>query len=173
MKTSRLSLPLALVLAAALSASPALAQKGHGNDHRERSRQELRDPRRDRDDHDHDRRDDRRDRDRRDGRTLTRRDVPPGWCQGRGNPHNTWENCGNRGRNGTLTRNGNVSRNRNWGGYSGSYEEAHRAFHRDLDRWCSQEAQRRGGGLRGLLAVRSECSARAQEWHRSTGTVHR
>lgn len=61
----------------------------------------------------HDRRDDRRaDRrkvDRRRPITLEsilfgrdrlerRRDVPPGWCRGVGNPHNTWENCGGRGR---------------------------------------------------------------------------
>jgi Ni/Co efflux regulator RcnB len=180
MMKSKLSLPLAMVLAAALSASPALAQKKGHDQHRDRDRQEVREGRRDRDDDD--RWDDRRDRDRRDGR-LTRRNVPPGWCQGRGNPHNTPENCGYR-RNGTYNRNGTYDRNRTWdrsgtssrngsyGGYGGSYTEAHRAFHRDLDNWCRQEAERRGGGLRGLLAVRAQCDARHQEWHRSTGTRH-
>ena len=56
-----------------------------------------------------DRRDDRRKVDRRRTTTLEsilfgrdrverRRDVPPGWCRGVGNPHNTRENCGWRGR---------------------------------------------------------------------------
>lgn len=31
-------------------------------------------------------------------RIERRRDVPPGWCRGVGNPHNTRENCGYRGR---------------------------------------------------------------------------
>jgi len=103
---NKLAYPLALVVAAALSASPALAQKGgHGNGHgrgNDRHHTEVRGDR----DHDRDR-DDRYDRDDRDDRryrnetvyrngnnTRLERRVPQGWCIGRGNPHNTVANCG-------------------------------------------------------------------------------
>ncbi|HEX6750919.1 MAG TPA: hypothetical protein VF092_26765 [Longimicrobium sp.] len=112
-----LSFPLALVVAAALSTSPALAQKGrgHGNGggngrgHEAKEQQHIR---RNDDRDDRVRRSDRDDDDRWTDRVLRnrtdsyrrsdsyrnsgtlRRRVPPGWCIGRGNPHNTVENCG-------------------------------------------------------------------------------
>ncbi|HET7464954.1 MAG TPA: hypothetical protein VFJ82_27165 [Longimicrobium sp.] len=102
----KLAFPLALVVAAALSAQPALAQKGHGhgNGHGNgggKHQTEVRGDRsHDRDDDDDrwdDRQDSRRYRNsttsRSSNRTLQRR-VPPGWCIGRGNPHNTVANCG-------------------------------------------------------------------------------
>jgi hypothetical protein len=102
----KMTLPLALVVAAALSAQPALAQKGgHGNGHGNGKSGEVHGNRsRDRDDDDRDRASDRRrDDDRRDSRNYRsstssdrrlQRRVPAGWCTGRGNPHNTVANCG-------------------------------------------------------------------------------
>ena len=88
MKSMRLNLALAAALATALVASPVEAQKGKGNGndkHEGRGRVEARD------------RDGDRDARRRTSTRVERRDtrrVPPGWCQGRGNPHNTAANCG-------------------------------------------------------------------------------
>jgi hypothetical protein len=103
MMKNKLTLPLALVVAAAFSASPALAQHGNGHGNGNGRGHEAKEHARGRDDdHDDDRRD-RRDDDhrsdswRRSNGTLSRR-VPPGWCIGRGNPHNTVANCG-RGNN--------------------------------------------------------------------------
>src|SRR3954470_326772 len=101
MTKSKLTLPLALVVAAAFSASPALAQhgNGHGNGRGHEAKEHARGRDDDRDDDRRDGRDDRRDDDRRtdswrrSNGTLSRR-VPPGWCIGRGNPHNTVANCG-------------------------------------------------------------------------------
>ena len=89
MKSNRLSLSVFVALAAMLSVSPAVAQgRGHDKDHgRGRDDRERTEVRRE------DRRDDRRD----DSRFERRSNVPRGWCQGRGNPHNTARNCGYRG----------------------------------------------------------------------------
>ena len=114
-----LSFPLALMVAAALSAQPGLAQHGnghgrgngggHGRGHEAREQEHVRrsddrDGRRDRDDDGRwtdrvvrDRRTSdgyRRDDNYRYNSGTLRRRVPPGWCIGRGNPHNTVENCG-------------------------------------------------------------------------------
>jgi len=119
MKKSTLNLPVIAALAALLSASPALAQRGHGNGNgRGHDRQRVEEVRRDRErDRDRDLRWERR---RADDRVLSRRSgrrVPPGWCRGRGNPHRTAANCGYhtdriwRDRNGTWRdRYGNVLR---------------------------------------------------------------
>lgn len=92
--TRNLRFSLALALAAALSASPVVAQKGNGNGNGNGKKHEQvhRSERRDRDDDRYER------RDRDDRREVRRngRDVPPGWCKGKGNPHNTPENCGYR-----------------------------------------------------------------------------
>ncbi len=89
MKTSALTLPACLAITALVSASPAVAQgKGHGNGHgggkSDHSGHEVR------------RQDDRRSGPAR-SQARTTRSVPRGWCQGRGNPHNTARNCGYRG----------------------------------------------------------------------------
>jgi hypothetical protein len=185
----RMNVPLALALAAALSASPALAQngKGKGNQNRDRQRVEQRDDRRDRDDDDRWGRDDDDRRDRRQP-TFERRSerrVPPGWCIGRGNPHNTPENCGYRdgryrrydSRTGRwydiLTGGRTTTSTRNSVSGGGSYEERHRAFHRDLERRCDAAAARAPRDLSSQLRVRRQCAAEHEAWHRRTGTRHR
>jgi Ni/Co efflux regulator RcnB len=184
MKTTKFNLPLAIALAAALSASPALAQgKGNGNGNRERDRVEERD-RRDRDD---DRWDDRRD-DRRDQPRFERRSdrrVPPGWCQGRGNPHNTAANC--RWNNNRSVWERYDSRDRRWEDRTtyergsndrydsrngGSYEQAHRDFHYTHDRQCRERAAQRPTDLRWQVQVRQECRAIHEDFHRRWGTSH-
>lgn len=187
LKKVKLTLPLAVALAAALSAAaPAEAQgRGNGNGKKDdRPRVERRDDRRD----DDDRWDDRRDRDRDDRYEWSldgRRRVPRGWCQGRGNPHNTVANCGyRRGHTYYDARYRDRDRDRDrydgrvydrrgsLGGYSGTYEQRHDAFHRDLKRWCDARTVEAGANLLAIRRVRSECNDRHQEWHRATGTRH-
>lgn len=187
MKTSKLSLLLAPLMALALASAPAEAQ-GNGNGRgkqQERARQEARD-RRDRDGDRYDQDEWYRDRNGRLVRREARR-VPPGWCQGRGNPHNTPENCG-------YSRNGRryddrydrdrryddrYSRDRRYDDrYSrnsrlGSYEDRHRAFHVWHDRQCREQAARNPTNLRWQIQVRTQCKARHDEWHRDAGIRHR
>lgn len=201
----KLAFPLALVVAAALSAQPALAQKGHGNGNGHgrsgeahgNSGQVHGNRAADRDDDDDrwdDRRDDRQDDRRyrnstssRSNRTLQRR-VPPGWCIGRGNPHNTVANCGagnNRydrrydprynggvtydrygNRTGTTyDRYGNRTGttydrygNRTNGTY-GSNRDAYSAWKRQHDAYCRDLSRQRPLDLRYQLQVRNQCAA--------------
>lgn len=189
MKTTRLSLSAVAALAAMLSFSPADAQgKGHGNGKHDRPRQEVR---RDDDDRkDRERRDDRYERERREGTRFERREgrsVPRGWCQGRGNPHNTAANCGYRGdlnsvyrdRDGVLRdRSGRVIRsdgsvysdrtmNRN-----GSYDGNHGDYHRWHDQQC-RDRSAQAGSLTGRLRVAAQCKVEHDAWHRQQGTTHR
>ncbi|HEY0025963.1 MAG TPA: hypothetical protein VGB24_23940 [Longimicrobium sp.] len=190
MMTMKFSLPLVLAFAAALSATPADAQKG-GNGNGRGQGQEQRD--RDRDDDDRYDRDDDRDerhaRDRRDEPRFERRGerrVPPGWCQGRGNPHNTAANCRYNSRSSTWerldSRTGRYetrdqyerrTRDSRYGGTSGSYEEAHREFHYSHDRQCRERASQRPLDIRWQVQVRGECKAAHDEFHRRWGTAHR
>jgi hypothetical protein len=104
-----------------------------------------------------------------DGRA--RRNVPPGWCRGRGNPHNTPENCGY---SGSDRRYDDYGSDRDYGGYggSGSYAEAHAAFHRNLDReYAARAAQRRSDPIY-QIRLRTEKAADHQRWHERTGTRH-
>ena len=179
--TKKLTLPLALVVAAAFSASPAVAQKGHGhgNGHGNSGKHQAQVERRDRDDDDD--RDDRRVRAQRieeervlqqrrnrtavrSGNRLERR-VPPGWCIGRGNPHNTVANCGpganrydrrydpyygtSRGSTGTYGSYGNT----------GSYYE----WKRWHDQQCRDLSRQRPLDLRWQLQVRQQCAAEERE----------
>lgn len=184
MRTTRFNLPLAIALAAALSASPALAQgNGKGKGNNDRDRVEQRD-RRDRDDDDRwDRDDDRRYEPRFERRSSQR--VPPGWCRGRGNPHNTAANCRYNSRNSQWER--YDSRDRRWetrttwergtntryDGRSGSYEAAHRDFHYSHDRQCRERASQRPLDMRWQLQVRRECAETHEAWHRRAGIAHR
>jgi len=178
--TKKLSLPLALVVAAAFSASPVVAQgngKGHGNSGKHQPQVE----RRDRDRDDDDRWEERRDRDerwQREQRAQQRRNrsaargtnrlerrVPPGWCIGRGNPHNTVANCGpganrydrrydpyygtSRSSTGTYGSYGNT----------GSYSE----WKRWHDQQCRDLARQRPLDLRWQLQVRQQCAAEDRE----------
>jgi len=189
--TKMSTLSLALVLAAGVSASPALAQSGNGNGRGQK--QEARDNRRDRDDDDRrdDRRLDRRDRNGArfvlsgDRRTLTRngRRVPPGWCIGRGNPHNTPANCGGFQWNsrrtiwdrlgiGDRTDDRRRDDRRDVFGSSGS-SGSHANFHLSHDRRCSQLAAEAGTNARRLLEVRAQCRAVHNDYHRRAGSIHR
>ena len=100
--------------------------------------------------------------------TRRHRDVPPGWCQGVGNPHNTVANCGH-GRDRYDSRNGvyrdedGVYRDRDT--RYGSFAEAHEAFHRHNDRVCRERASRRPFDPAYQLQVRRECSAEHDRWH--------
>jgi hypothetical protein len=101
-----------------------------------------------------------------DDRRTRRRDVPPGWCKGRGNPHNTPENCGY-----SSDRRYDWEDNDRYGGY-GSYADAHRAFHRALDReYAARAAERRTDPLY-QIRLRAEKSADHERWHERTGTRH-
>lgn len=98
------------------------------------------------------------------GTTGRRQGVPPGWCQGRGNPHNTVENCGytaGRSSNGTYR----ASR-------SGSHAQQHAEFHRYLDQKYSALAARNPLDIRRQIELRSQKSAEHQRWHAQTGTRH-
>ena len=175
MKFTTLSLPLALVLAAVVSASPAEAQKGRG--HGSGPGHGQQDRARDRDDDHH--RDDRRGRE--EPRFERRRNVPPGWCQGQGNPHNTVENCGygsGRSSSRASSRSGSSTRWPATGtssryGNGNSYEQAHRDFHYSHDRQCQQRLAQNPTNLRWQVQVRSECKSTHDAFHRQWGTAHR
>ena len=193
MSTTRFNLPLAIALVAALSASPVMAQgngKGKSNGNRDRDRVEQRD-RRD-DDRDDDRRDRvRRDDDRRSEPRFERRGsstqrVPPGWCRGRGNPHNTAANCRYNSNRSVWER--YDERDRRWesretyergtntgydGRNSGSFDSAHRDFHYSHDRQCRERASQRPLDMRWQLQVRRECAEVHEAFHRRWGIAHR
>ena len=180
MRIRSLQLSLVMALAAALAAAPADAQgKGKGKDKQRERTEQVRfrdDDRRDRDDDD-----DRWDDD--DVRLERRRQVPPGWCKGKGNPHNTPENCGRRrddrrrddrydDRRRDDRRYDDRRRDDRYDTRSGSYQQAHQAFHRDHDRICRERASQRPFDPRWQLQVRSECKADHDRWHANTGTRH-
>ncbi|HEX7239726.1 MAG TPA: hypothetical protein VF263_05645, partial [Longimicrobiaceae bacterium] len=122
-----LNLSFALALAAALAAAPADAQ-GKGKDKKDRERTEQARPRSFRPE-DGERRSDRWEDEVRLERRGGKR-VPEGWCQGKGNPHNTVENCG---RSGTRYDPRYDGRRDDRNG-SDSYEAAHDRQHREADR---------------------------------------
>lgn len=181
-------LALAAVLAAVLGASPADAQgngkKSRGNDS-DRDRYEHRDRDRDRDrDHDDRPRFERRG-DLHESRASQQRRVPPGWCQGRGNPHNTAENCRYNSRYSRWerydSRTGryetydayNRNRTRNVSGGSGSYDQTHREFHYSHDQQCRSRAAQRPLDPRWQIQVRADCKATHDDFHRRWGVAHR
>jgi hypothetical protein len=163
MSTTRFNFSLALALVAALSASPAVAQKNK-NDDRDRDRYEQRDEPR------FERRSERR--------------VPPGWCRGRGNPHNTAANCRYNSRSREWER--YDDRDRRWESRttyergstrdvsrsSGSYDSSHRSFHATHDRQCRERAAQRPLDLRYQVQVRQECRAIHEDFHRRWGIAH-
>ena len=185
--TRKFNLPLMIAFVAALSASPAVAQgNGHGRGN-DGDRREVRDNRRDRDDDDDDEdrpRFERRRSDDRSSRTYStqQRRVPPGWCRGRGNPHNTAQNCRYNSsrsvwerydsRSGRWETRDGYERNDSRYGGSSSYEQAHRDFHYNHDRQCRARAAQRPLDLRWQVQVRSECRAVHDDFHRRWGTPH-
>jgi len=165
---------LALALSGALLASPAAAQGKGKEEGKSRIRPEL--IRREKlratgraDDRDRGRADRSRD-----GR---REGVPPGWCLGRGNPHNTPENCGY----GAARRDDRRYDDRRYDdrryddrggrGYA-SYERAHEDFHRAHDRQCRMRAAERPLDVGWQLRVWQECRERHEDWHYRMGRDH-
>jgi hypothetical protein len=100
---------------------------------------------------------------RRDGQDRARGNgagkVPPGWCRGQGNPHNTPANCGfadwRRDRDGWSIGDRRYR----------SFEEAHEVFHRHHDRECRLRAAERPLDPSWQLRVRAECRAEHDAWH--------
>jgi hypothetical protein len=159
-----LRIALALTVAAGLHALPADAQAKKNNGNKAKDRVEQRDRR-----PELQRRDDVRWEDVfRDRRYEAQRagngagKVPPGWCQGRGNPHNTPENCGYARDRRYDSRTGD--RRGGGGGYA-NFEEAHRRFHLDHDRRCRERAAQRPLDVQWQVRVRSECRAEHVRWH--------
>ena len=90
--------------------------------------------------------------------------IPPGWCQGVGNPHNTVENCG-------YTRDSGRS-DYPISGRNGSYEEAHARFHQDLDYRYERLAAERPLDISYQLQLQARKRAEHEDWHRRTGISH-
>lgn len=95
-----------------------------------------------------------------------RANVPPGWCIGRGNPHNTPQNCGY-----SSNRRYDWDRDDRYGGY-GSYARAHAAFHRLLDREYAELAARQRGDRRYQLQLRDRKASDHARWHATIGRRH-
>lgn len=172
---SKLTFPVVLGLALALAGTPATAQ-GKSKEQGKKARVEAVKEKRTRPELQ--RRDDDRNRDRSWEEILLgtdRRDdrygrnakgVPRGWCKGKGNPHNTPENCGPNARRDDRSRNGGLDPV--WGGRSdryGSYEEAHAAMHREHDRACRARAAERPVDVGWQIRVRAECKTAHDRWH--------
>jgi hypothetical protein len=150
----------ALLFTLGLAAAPAEAQ-GRGQQDRARGEQKRQDDRKQRGAED-DRRYD-------DGWNTPARGngsgrVPPGWCIGAGNPHNTPENCGY---SQSDTR-GQQQR----GSRGGSYEQAHADFHRELDTRYSRLSSQRPLDVQYQLELRARKRAEHDNWHRRTGIAH-
>lgn len=182
--TNHLRTAVAIGVFSLVAVSPALAQgngnanrKGNGNaqDRATAAQQTRQRPTLERrtnsdDDRRVDRRDERYD-ERYDDRRDVRRNVPPGWCIGRGNPHNTPENCGYSSRDRRDSRSDDRYDDRRYDGY-GSYAEAHSVFHRQLDRRYADLAARRRSDPIYQIRLRSEKATEHQRWHERTGTRH-
>lgn len=192
---------VALALAAALAASPAAAQKGkgNGNGNGNGNRSHAENVRRDRDRDDDDRWERRRDDDDRryerrrrddDGyiRTPDGRRIPRGWCQGRGNPHNTPANCGysrndrrrvddrviydRRRTDGSWLetlrrRSGTTSTTRRTTSTASGYEAAHDRYHRTTMAECRRRINDRPLDRAYQRRIAEECNRRHEAWHRT------
>jgi len=141
---------LALAVAAGLGASPALAQKKHSDkDHRRPGveRPEL--------------------------RQRDRRQVPPGWCQGRGNPHNTRENCGRRDERYDRRDDRRYDRNRvPVNVRSRSFTREHTSFHRALDEKYRRLAARHPRDRQYQQRLRMQKQEEHERWHRRMRIDH-
>jgi hypothetical protein len=145
---------VAFVLGLGFVTSEADAQRGRGND-RDRDRVEERARGRE-------------DVLRRDGRVRGNGSgkVPPGWCRGVGNPHNTVENCGYSSSRDRRYYHGDY-------GYGGrSNEAAHVRFQRELDERYHRLGARRPLDVVYQLELRSRRHREHEDWHYRTGTRH-
>jgi hypothetical protein len=166
---------LLLTFALVLGAAPALAQeRGKSGEHENGKAAAQRRPelqRRGEDDGDDqgDRKDDKRARTGTAARATNgrRAGVPPGWCQGTNNPHNTVENCGSSATRTRSTRSGGVN------GNSSSYEAAHLAYHRNLDQRYRELAAQRPLDVQRQLQLRAQKSAEHERWHAQAGVNSR
>ena len=95
--------------------------------------------------------------------------VPPGWCNGRGNPHNTWENCGYRS---TGRNNGRYYDNRSRNVRGSSYDRQHADLHSYLDRKYRDLAVRRPRDIEYQVRLRAERAREHDNWHRQAGRRH-
>lgn len=86
--------------------------------------------------------------------------VPPGWCIGRGNPHNTPQNCGPT----AYDARWDVRRDGRWD--RRSFDEAHAAFHREHDARCRALAAQRPTSIEWQVRVQAQCRAEHDAWHR-------
>jgi len=168
MKSMRiLNVSLMMALAAALGASPAVAQgKGKGQEKGKKQKTEQVDRRYD------DRRDGRWEDDVRLERRGDRR-VPPGWCKGKGNPHNTPENCGY-GASRDRRSDDRYDRDRRYDDRSGSsFDREHAEFHRWLDEeYRARAAQRPVTDLSWQVEVRRQKAEEHRRWHERAGIDH-
>lgn len=176
MRSNRLFAPaVALALALALSVSPALAQGKNKAKDRKRDRAEAAQT-----------------SDRRSGEYDWSRQsrgngagkVPPGWCRGRGNPHNTPENCGryagerydDRYDDDRDDRYEDDRDDRYGDRYpdsrDGAYRREHEDFHRHLDRKYSDLAARRPLDIQYQLRLRADKAAEHERWHDRAGIRH-
>jgi hypothetical protein len=170
---NRVFSPVPLVLALALAvASPAMAQgRGNGNGNGNGNGKAKSEQVRKGDDSRpvlQRRTDDRDDEERYDewyDAAGARRSVPRGWCQGKGNPHNTVENCGY---SAAAARNGRIGDQSR----SGSYAEQHADFHRYLDDKYRTLAAQRPLDVGRQLQLRAQKSAEHERWHDQVGRNH-
>ena len=157
MKGGMLTAVFAMGLSLAIAASPADAQ-GNGRGRQDRDDRELADVLRD-------------EELRRAGqpRGNGAGKVPPGWCRGVGNPHNTPENCGysrdSQNRYPPDDRYPVYERDR-------SYEQAHSEFHRQLDAHYNRLATQRPLDLQYQLELQVRKRAEHDDWHRRMGISH-
>lgn len=117
-------------------------------------------------------RDERRGKDKNKAKADRRRNVPPGWCIGKGNPHNTPENCGRynapRRDDRSDPRDGRYNRD----GQNRTYQQAHATFHLKHDRACRERAAQRPLDVRWQIQVRTDCKAAHDRWHTRAGVRH-
>jgi hypothetical protein len=158
-------LTLVLAVGVSLGVTPADAQGKSKENKGGKGKQKVEQVRRDRNDDRYERRDvryDSRDDVRQSGR---KKGVPPGWCKGRGNPHNTVANCGRDGERYDPRDDDRRDRRSDDRYERGSFEERHDYFHRVHDAQCRERAAQRPLDVRWQIQVRSECSAEHERWH--------
>ncbi|MDP9349476.1 MAG: hypothetical protein M3P24_10120 [Gemmatimonadota bacterium] len=89
--------------------------------------------------------------------------ASPGAAQGKGNGHG--KEGKPRAEQVRQARGDGPRLERRARGRSGSYEESHRAFHREQERACRARAAQRPFDVRWQLQVRAECKAEHHRWH--------
>ncbi|MDQ3555632.1 MAG: hypothetical protein M3409_02480 [Gemmatimonadota bacterium] len=159
----RAIIPFAMI--AAFAATDAEAQgRGRGAE-KERGKVEQKQQEKERRDWELRRRDEQA---RRDGRTEDgrRRGVPPGWCIGRGNPHNTVENCGRSGERYDRRYDTRRDGDRRDGRSGATYEQRYADYLRYQDAQCRARSDDRPLDLLYRLQVKRECDRARDEWIR-------